>query len=156
MSDLINKRAPNFSLQNTKGKKVELSAYEGEKNVVLLFFPLAFTSTCTEELCQTRDNLKMYNSLDAEVLGISVDTFFTLREFKSAQNINFQLLSDFNKEASKAFDVLYEDFYGMKGVSKRSVFVISKEGIVLHSEILENADELPNFSRLEEVLLSLN
>ena len=156
MSDLINKKAPAFSLQNTKGVKVELSAYEGEKNVVLLFFPLAFTSTCTEELCQTRDNLKMYNSLDAEVLGISVDTFFTLREFKSAQNINFQLLSDFNKEASKDFDVLYEDFYGMKGVSKRSVFVISKEGIVLHSEILENADELPNFSRLEEVLLGLN
>ncbi len=156
MSDLINKKAPAFSLQNTKGVKVELSAYEGEKNVVLLFFPLAFTSTCTEELCQTRDNLKMYNSLDAEILGISVDTFFTLREFKSAQNINFQLLSDFNKEASKAYDVLYEDFYGMKGVSKRSVFVISKEGIVLHSEILENADELPNFSRLEEVLLGLN
>jgi peroxiredoxin len=156
MSDLINKKAPAFLLQNTKGEKVELSAYEGEKNVVLLFFPLAFTSTCTEELCQTRDNLKMYNSLDAEILGISVDTFFTLREFKSAQNINFQLLSDFNKEASKAYDVLYEDFYGMKGVSKRSVFVISKEGIVLHSEILENADELPNFSRLEEVLLGLN
>ncbi|MBO6621073.1 MAG: redoxin domain-containing protein [Balneola sp.] len=156
MSELLHKKAPNFVLQNTEGKNVELVNYKGERNVVLLFFPLAFTSTCTKELCQTRDNLKMYNSLDAEVFGISVDTFFTLREFKSAQNINFQLLSDFNKEASKAYDVLYEDFFGMKGVSKRSVFIVDKEGVVVHSEILESADVLPNFKRLEEVLISLN
>ncbi|XWN38329.1 MAG: redoxin domain-containing protein [Balneola sp.] len=156
MSNLLNKKAPDFSLQNTTGKKIDLSSYKGEKNVVLLFFPLAFTSTCTKELCHTRDNLKMYNSLDAEVLGISIDTFFTLKEFKSSQNINFQLLSDFNKEASNAYDVLYEDFYGMKGVSKRSVFVINKDGVVVYTEILDNADELPNFKRLEEILIDIN
>lgn len=156
MSDLLYKSAPDFTLQNTKGEKINLKDYEGEKNVVLLFFPLAFTSTCTKELCHTRDNLKMYNSLDAEILGISIDTFFTLKEFKESQNINFQLLSDFNKEASKKYDVLYEDFFGMKGVSKRSVFIINKEGIIVHTEILENANELPNFQKIEEELMKLN
>lgn len=156
MSDLLYKEAPDFTLQNTKGEKIRLKDYEGEKNVVLLFFPLAFTSTCTKELCHTRDNLKMYNSLDAEVLGISIDTFFTLKEFKESQNINFQLLSDFNKEASIKYDVLYEDFFGMKGVSKRSVFIINKEGIIVHTEILENANELPNFQKIEEELIKLN
>jgi peroxiredoxin len=149
-------KAPDFTLQNTKGDNITLSNYEGDKNVVLLFFPLAFTSTCTKELCTTRDNLKMYDALDAVVLGISIDTFFTLREFKASQNLNFQLLSDFNKEASKAYNVLYEDFYGMKGVSKRSVFILNKKGEIEYSEILENADELPNFKRIEEVLLELN
>lgn len=156
MSDLLYKSAPDFTLQNTKGEKISLKDYKGEKNVVLLFFPLAFTSTCTKELCHTRDNLKMYNSLDAEILGISIDTFFTLKEFKESQNINFQLLSDFNKEASKKYDVLYEDFFGMKGVSKRSVFIINKEGIIVHTEILENANELPNFQKIEEELMKLN
>ncbi len=156
MSDLLYKSAPDFTLQNTKGEKVSLKDFKGEKNIVLLFFPLAFTSTCTKELCHTRDNLKMYNSLDAEILGISIDTFFTLKEFKESQNINFQLLSDFNKEASLKYDVLYEDFFGMKGVSKRSVFIINKEGIVVHVEVLENANELPDFQKIEEELIKLN
>ncbi|MBO6572143.1 peroxiredoxin [bacterium] len=156
MSDLLYKSAPDFTLQNTKGEKVSLKDYKGEKNIVLLFFPLAFTSTCTKELCNTRDNLKMYNSLDAEILGISIDTFFTLKEFKESQNINFQLLSDFNKDASLKYNVLYDDFFGMKGVSKRSVFIINKEGIVVHVEILENANELPDFQKIEEELIKLN
>jgi peroxiredoxin len=98
----------------------------------------------------------MYNSLDAEILGISIDTFFTLKEFKESQNINFQLLSDFNKDASLKYNVLYDDFFGMKGVSKRSVFIINKEGIVVHVEILENANELPDFQKIEEELIKLN
>lgn len=153
---LVNHKAPDFTLQNTNGDKISLSDFRGKKNVVLLFFPLAFTSTCTEELCQTRDNLKIYNSLEAEILGISIDSFFTLKEFKKAQNINFQLLSDFNKEASKGYDVLYKDFFGMKGVSKRSVFLINKEGRVVYSEVLDNASELPNFNALQNKLVELN
>lgn len=152
---LIGSQAPEFTLQNTSGEKVSLSNYAGNKHVVLLFFPLAFTSTCTEELCHTRDNLKIYSSLDAEIIGISVDTFFTLKEFKQSQNLNFQLLSDFNKTVSEDYDVLYEDFFGMKGVSKRSVFVINKEGRVVHSEILENANELPDFNALQNILTEL-
>jgi glutaredoxin-dependent peroxiredoxin len=152
----LNSKAPEFTLQNTNGDKISLSDYKGEKNVVLLFFPLAFTSTCTKELCQTRDNLKLYESLEAEILGISVDTFYTLKEFKASQNLNFQLLSDFNKETSQNYGVLYENFYGMKGVSKRSVFVINKEGEIVHSEILENASDLPNFKMIEDSLLKLS
>jgi|TARA_R100001460_G_scaffold106042_4_gene153196 peroxiredoxin len=152
----LNSKAPEFTLQNTNGDKISLSDYKREKNVVLLFFPLAFTSTCTKELCQTRDNLKLYESLEAEILGISVDTFYTLKEFKASQNLNFQLLSDFNKETSQNYGVLYENFYGMKGVSKRSVFVINKEGKIVHSEILENASDLPNFKMIEDSLLKLS
>lgn len=149
-------KATDFTLKNTNGDDVKLSDYRVKKNVVLLFFPLAFTSTCTEELCHTRDNLKIYNSLDAEVLGISVDSFFTLKEFKDSQNLNFQLLSDFNRTVSKNYDVLYENFFGMQGVSKRSVFVINKEGRVAHSEILENASDLPDFDMIQGVLAELN
>lgn len=150
------KLAPDFTLQNTNGEEVTLSSYQEKKNVVLLFFPLAFTNTCTEELCHTRDNLKIYSSLNAEILGISVDTFFTLKEFKASQNLNFQLLSDFNKTASKDYGVLYDDFFGMHGVSKRSVFVINKVGEVVHSEVLENANELPDFEEIQKALIKLN
>lgn len=153
---LIDTNAPGFTLQDTNGEETNLSDFIGKKNVVLLFFPLAFTSTCTEELCHTRDNLKIYSSLEAEILGISVDTFFTLKEFKNSQNLNFTLLSDFNKSVSKKYDVLYEDFFGMKGVSKRSVFVINKEGVVVHSEILEKASDLPDFNKVQDVLSKLN
>lgn len=145
----IGDKAPEFSLQNTEGSYINLSDFKKKRNVVLLFFPLAFTSTCTEELCSTRDNLKIYESLDAEVLGISsADSFFVLKEFKKAQNINFQLLSDFNKNAAEAYGTLYKDFFGMKGVSKRSSFVVDKEGVLTYSEILDTSGDLPNFESI--------
>lgn len=156
MSNLLNNKAPDFTLKNTNGEDVTLSSLEGDKNVVLLFFPLAFTGTCTKELCDTRDNLKIYNSLNAEVYGISVDSFFALKEYKSSQNLNFQLLSDFNKEVSEKYDVLYTEFIGMQGVSKRSSFVIDKQGIVRHAEILEDASELPDFGAIQSKLADLN
>ena len=147
-------KAPDFILQDTEGHKTSLSDFKG-KNIVLLFFPLAFSSVCTEELCKTRDNLKFYESTNAKVIGISVDSFFTLKEFKKLQNLNFTLLSDFNKETSSDYEVLYQDYFGMKGVSKRSVFVINKEGIVKHKEILENSGELPNFKALQHTLTKI-
>ena len=153
---LVKNEAPGFTLKNTNGEDVSLSEFKGKKNVLLLFFPLAFTSTCTEELCHTRDNLKIYNSLEAEALGISVDSFFTLKEYKQSQNLNFQLLSDFNKNVSSQYGVLYEDFFGMQGVSKRSAFVINKEGVVVHSEILEDASNLPDFDVIQNILSELN
>ncbi|WP_018126416.1 peroxiredoxin [Balneola vulgaris] len=149
----VGDKAPDFTLKNTNGEDVTLSGYFGKKNVVLLFFPLAFTGTCTEELCTTRDNLKIYNSLNAEVLGISVDSFFSLKQFKEAQNLNFQLLSDFNKIASESYGVLYKDFFGMFGVSKRSAFVIDQDGVVQYAEVLENASELPDFKGIQDSLL---
>lgn len=148
-------QAPDFTLQNTEGQKVTLSNEVGESNIVLLFFPLAFSSTCTQELCTIRDNMKLYTSFDATLFGISVDSFFTLKEFKKAENLNFSLLSDFNKEVSADYGALYDDYFGMKGVSKRAVFVINREGEVVYEEILEDSGNLPDFDAIEETLSSL-
>ncbi|MBK6832958.1 MAG: redoxin domain-containing protein [Bacteroidetes bacterium] len=148
----LNHAAPDFSLFNTEKKKITLSELKG-KNVVLLFFPLAFTSTCTAELCSMRDNLATYNGLNAEVFGISVDSLFSLGKFKEEQKLNFDLLSDFNKTASKDYKTIYDTFVcEMRGVSKRSAFVIDKKGILKYIEVLENAGEIPNFDAILRVL----
>lgn len=149
------KEAPDFTLQDTNGENISLSSYHG-KNVVLLFFPLAFSGVCTKELCTTRDNMKIYESLNAKVVGISVDSFFTLKAFKESNNLNFSLLSDFNKEVSKKYDSYYKDYYGMHGVSKRSVFVINKEGRIAHQEILENSSNIPDLNKVQEILTELS
>lgn len=149
-------QAPSFELYNSDKTKVKLEEFRG-KNVLLLFFPLAFTSTCTAELCSVRDNLASYNKLNAQVLGISVDSLHTLNRFKQDQQLNFPLLSDFNKEVSTAYGSLYETFgYGMRGVSKRSAFVIDKDGIIRYAEVLENASEVPDFSAINKTLDTLN
>ena len=144
--------APDFTLYDTEKKQVTLSAQQG-KNVVLLFFPLAFTSTCTKELCSVRDNISFYNNTNAEVFGISVDSLYTLKKYKEEQHLNFTLLSDFNKEVSAAYGSIYEMFSnGMRGVSKRSAFVIDKQGIVKYAEVLENAGEVPDFKAIQDIL----
>ncbi|MCA0431460.1 MAG: redoxin domain-containing protein [Bacteroidetes bacterium] len=156
MSLKLNETAPNFTLLNTLKKEVKLNELKG-KNVVLLFFPLAFTGVCTNELCSVRDSLADYNQLNATIFGISVDSLFTLAKYKEEQKLNFELLSDFNKNVSLDYNCLYENFaFGMKGVSKRSAFVIDKNGILKHIEILENAGELPNFETIKTVLKNLN
>ena len=148
-------KAPDFKLYNSNKQEVSLSDYKG-KNVVILFFPLAFTSTCTTELCEIRDNISIYSNLDAEILGISVDSLFTLEKYKAEQNLPFNLLSDFNKETSTAYGALYENFVlGMKGVSKRSAFVVDAEGIIQYAEVLESAGDLPNFEAVQDALKSL-
>lgn len=155
MSIEINKPAPDFKLFNTVKKEVTLSENKG-KNVLLLFFPLAFTSTCTAELCNIRDNYAMYNDLNAVVYGISNDSLFVLGKFKEEQKLNFDLLSDFNKTVSAAYDSLYPEFiFGMQGVSKRASFVIDKNGIIKYSEILEKASDLPNFEAIKACLEKL-
>ena len=151
MSTLLNKKAPDFTLLNTEGEEVSLSDFRG-KQVVVLFFPLAFSGVCTDELCTIRDNMKLYNSLDAKIIGISVDSFFALKAFKKAENLNFTLLSDFNKEISARYNSLYEQYFGMKGVSKRSAFVISREGIVTYQEILEDSGNQPDFEAIRQAL----
>lgn len=156
MSAKIDSKAPDFTLQNTEGDEISLSDFQNEKNVVLLFFPLAFSGVCTKELCTTRDNMKLYNAMDAEVMGISIDSFFTLKAFKKAENLNFTLLSDFNKEVSSKYEALYDDFYGMKGVTKRASYVIDKEGTIRHREILEDSSQLPDFKAIQNTLDKLN
>lgn len=144
--------APDFTLYDTEKKQVSLSSFKG-KPVLLLFFPQAFTGVCTTELCSVRDNIAHYNQIDAQVLAISVDSIFTLGQFKEVQGLNFPLLSDFNKEVSTAYDALYETFvFDMKGVSKRSAYVIDKEGVIAYAEVLESAGDLPNFEAISQSL----
>jgi glutaredoxin-dependent peroxiredoxin len=155
MSISIGQPAPDFTLYDTNKQPVTLSEQRG-KNVLLLFFPLAFTSVCTAELCSVRDNLKVYESLNALPLGISVDSLHSLKKFKEEQHLNFTLLSDFNKEVSSAYDTIYEQWgFGMRGVSKRSAFVIDKDGIVQYAEVLENAGKQPDFKAIKENLAAL-
>ena len=152
----IGQKAPNFTLHDSDKNKVTLSELNGQ-NVLLLFFPHAFTGVCTKELCGVRDNIAMYNNANARVLGISVDSVFTLNKFKEEQQYNFPLLSDFNKEVSGLYGSIYHDWIlDMKGVSKRSAFVIDKEGTVQYAEVLDNAGEVPNFEKIQEVLGKLN
>jgi glutaredoxin-dependent peroxiredoxin len=152
----IGQVAPDFMLYDSDKNPVTLSELKGQP-VVLLFFPLAFTSVCTAELCSVRDNIAWYNTVNAKVFGISVDALQTLAKFKQDQQLNFTLLSDFNKEASRAYGSIYEMFgFNMKGVSKRSAFVIDKEGIVRYAEVLENAGEVPSFEKIQTVLSDLS
>ncbi len=151
----VGDKAPNFTLRNTEKKEISLADYKG-KNVVVLFFPLAFTGVCTEELCSVRDDMSSYESLGADILAISVDSLFSLDRFKAEQEYNFDLLSDFNKEVSRAYGSMYDDFVlEMKGVSKRAAFVIDGEGTICYAEVLENAGDVPNFDLVKKTLESL-
>ncbi len=152
----VGQTAPDFMLYDSEKNKVKLGDYKG-KNVLLLFFPLAFTSTCTKELCSVRDNIGMYNDMNAQVFGISVDSVYVLNKFKEEQRLNFPLLSDFNKDVSESYGSLYETFsLDMKGVSKRSAFVIDKDQKVRYAEVLEKAGDLPNFEEIKKTLTSIS
>ncbi|HLF64769.1 MAG TPA: redoxin domain-containing protein [Saprospiraceae bacterium] len=149
-------RAPDFILYSSEKKQVHLADLQGT-NVLILFFPLAFTSTCTKELCMMRDDLERYNDCNATILAISVDSPQTLAKYKEDQGLNFTLLSDFNKEVSRAYGAQYEEFsVGLRGVAKRAAFVIDKSGIVQYAEVLENANNLPNFEVINTTLAELN
>ena len=148
-------QAPDFSLFDTDKNKVTLSGFK-DKNVLLLFFPQAFTGVCTSELCAVRDDISRYNKVDAEVIGISVDSVFTLRKYKQDQQYNFLLLSDFNKEVSALYGCLYDNWIlDMNGVSKRAAFIIDKQNIVKYAEVLESADDMPDFKAINETLAAL-
>ncbi|MBK9254604.1 MAG: peroxiredoxin [Saprospiraceae bacterium] len=152
----IGEASPDFSLKSTDNTELSLSNFSG-KNLVILFFPKAFTGVCTAELCGVRDNMSTYNDLNAEVVAVSVDTTDTLDKFKEEQNFNFTLLSDSNKEVATKFGALYDDMeHKMFGLAKRSAFVVDKNGIIRYAEVLENAGELPNFAAINETLSQLN
>ena len=147
--------APAFNLFNSEKNKVSLADFSG-KNLVILFFPQAFTGVCTTELCSVRDNMSVYSSLNAEVVGISVDSIFTLAKFKEEQGYNFNLLSDFNKDVSKAYGAFYDEFvFDMMGVSRRAAFVVDGQGQIQYAEVLESAGDLPNFEAIQKTLAEL-
>jgi glutaredoxin-dependent peroxiredoxin len=148
-------KAPDFILKDTEGNDVSLSDIISESNALLLFFPLAYTGVCTKEMCYMRDNLSRFETLNAKVIGISVDSFFTLKEFKKAHNLNFMVLSDFNKVVSTAYQAIYDDFFGMQGVSKRAAFIVDTGGIIRYSDVLEKPSDLPDFDEIHDALATL-
>jgi peroxiredoxin len=155
MTVQIGQPAPDFSLFDSDKNKITLSECRG-KNVLLMFFPQAFTGVCTQQVCTARDHMSQYEQANATVLGISVDSVFTLAKFKETENLNFPLLSDFNKVVSSAYGCLYDEWIlDMKGVSKRSAFVIDAQGIVQYAEVLDNPGNLPDFQKIQETLARL-
>ena len=152
MSLTIGQPAPQFTLISSDLKETSLSDFKGRK-VVMHFFPMAFTGTCTTQLCTLRDNFGFYEGMNAEVLGISVDSPFTLAKFKEENHYQFPLLSDFNKTVSESYGALYDEFvFGLKGVAKRAAFVIDENQNIIYAEVLESAGDLPNFEAVEEKL----
>ncbi len=154
MSLQIGEKAPDFKLFSSELKEVSLNDYQGKK-LVVHFFPMAFTGTCTTQLCTMRDSFEYYEGMNASVIGISVDSPFTLAKFKEDQNYQFPLLSDFNKEISKAYGAFYEEFvFNLKGVSKRAAFVIDEQGAITYAEVLESAGDLPDFDAIRKAVIS--
>lgn len=151
----VGQKAPGFSLVGTDLNPIKLADYEG-KSLVLLFFPLAFTSVCTAEMCMARDDQSQYGDLNAAVLGVSVDSPFVLQKFAAENELNFPLASDFNREVAKAYDTLFDgDFLGMSGFAKRSAFVIDGAGVLQYAEVTDGKS-LPDFDKIRDVLSAIN
>ena len=152
MAVAIGQKAPDFTLFSSDLKEVSLSDYAGKK-VVIHFFPMAFTGVCTTQLCTMRDSFGFYEGLGAEVLGISVDSPFTLAKFKEDNKYQFPLLSDFNKEVSQAYGAYYDEFvFNLKGVSKRATFVVDENQQLIYAEVLESAGDLPDFDAIRTIV----
>jgi peroxiredoxin len=146
----VGDKAPNFSLFSDMKIKITLDDYSGE-NLLILFFPMAFSGNCTQEMCAVRDDMSRYNKAKIKVLGISVNSVFTLSQFKKLNGINFDLLSDYNKETCRAYGAIYEEFvFEMIGVAKRSAFIVNRIGEIEYVEVLEKASDLPNFIEINK------
>ena len=154
MSADVGSKAPDFTLMNQDREPVTLSQLKG-RPVVLAFFPAAFSSVCQKEMCTFRDSMSQLDKANAQVLGISTDTFFALKAFQDQQKLNFPLLSDFNKQVIRDYGVFNEDMIGLKGIAKRAVFVIDKDGSVRHREVLEDARNEPDYDKVFAALASL-
>ena len=155
MAANVGDSAPGFSLKNTDLQDVSLADYAG-KNVVLLFVPLAFTGVCTQELCDISAGINAYDDLGAQVLGISVDSPFSLKAWAEKEGITIPLLSDFNKEVSPAYGAQFEDLMGLKGIAKRSAFVVDGAGTIRYASVSDDPKILPDFAAIKACLQSLN
>jgi peroxiredoxin len=154
MSLDVGSKAPDFTLMNQERQPVTLSGLTGQP-VVLAFFPAAFSGTCQQELCTLRDSMGELSKANAQVLGISTDTFFALKAFHDQQQLGFPLLSDFNKEVIRDYGVFNEDMIGLKGIAKRAVFVIDRDGVVRFREVLEDARNEPDYQAVLSSVASL-
>jgi peroxiredoxin len=151
----IGDKAPDFTLFNSDKQEISLASFKG-KNLIIHFFPLAFTATCVEQLCTVRDDISSYHNDTCDVVAISNDSLFVLDKFKQEQKLNFNLLSDYNKTVCKDYDALEETFvFNMHQVAKRAAFVVDANGVIQYAEVLKSAKELPNFAAIDAVLKSL-
>ena len=154
----IGQQAPDFQTKRAHGDSVDdfqLNEALGQENVILAFFPLAFTGVCTDEMCTFRDQLSQFNDLNAQVYGVSVDSPFSLNVFIQQNELTFPLLSDFNREISRSFGVLHEELMGFHGVAKRSVFVLDPEGVVRYRWVSDDPGQMPDFDAVRTSLQAL-
>jgi peroxiredoxin len=151
----IGSKAPDFTLMNQDRQPVTLSRLLQNGPVVLAFFPAAFSSVCQSEMCTFRDSLATLGAAKAQVVGVSTDTFFTLKAWADQQRLAFPLLSDYNKEVIRSYDVVNPDMIGLKNIAKRAVFVIDPEGTVRHREVLDDARNEPDYGKIHASLASL-
>ena len=147
--------APDFSLHNSNDEVTTLSDYQGKQNVLILFFPMAFSGICAEEMCSLRDNYGQYHDLDAQILGISKDSVHVLKAWVAAEQFQFPLLSDFNHEVAPQYDSSFGELAWMRNVPKRSAFVVDKQGVVRYAEVGATAADLPDFEAIRAVLADL-
>ena len=144
----VGAKAPDFTLPNQDREQVTLSEQLKKGPVVLAFFPAAFSGVCTKEMCTFRDSMAELNKVSGTVLGVSVDTFFSLKAWADQQGLTFPLLSDFNKDVIRKYGVVNPDMIGLKDISKRAVFVIGKDGTVKHREVLDDARNEPDYAKV--------
>ncbi|MCH2404363.1 MAG: redoxin domain-containing protein [Thaumarchaeota archaeon] len=153
----VGSNIPSFELPDADGKFVNISEFKG-KNIVLIFYPAAFTGVCKTELCHFRDDLSKFSNMEAEVIGISVDYPFSVKEFSTTNNINFLLLCDYNKTVIKQFDIEFSDFFNLEGytVAKRSVFIVDKAGIIQYKWIADDPGQEPDYAEIDSKISSMN
>jgi glutaredoxin-dependent peroxiredoxin len=151
----VGSKAPDFTLPNQERQPITLSEQLQKGPVVLAFFPGAFSGTCTTEMCTFRDSSSELNNVGATVVGVSTDTFFTLKAWADAQKFTFPLLSDYNKEVIAKYGVVNPDMIGLKNIAKRAVFVIGRDGVVRHREVLDDARNEPDYAKVKQAVASL-
>jgi peroxiredoxin len=155
MSIDVGAKAPDFALPDQNRETVRLSDEVKKGPVVLAFMPGAFSSVCTTEMCTFRDSAPDLGGVGARVLGITTDTFFTLKAWGDQTKLSFPLLSDYNKDVIAQYDVVNPDMIGLKNIAKRAVFVIDRDGIVRHKQVLDDARNEPDYGKVREAVAAL-
>jgi peroxiredoxin len=155
VSAAVGDTAPDFTLTNQDRTPVTLSEELKKGPVVLAFFPAAFSGTCTKEMCTFRDSMSQLNGMSANVLGISTDTFFSLKAWADAERLTFPLLSDYNKTVINQYGVVNPDMIGLHDIAKRATFVVDQTGTIRHKEVLEDARNEPDYGKVKAALASL-